>query len=50
MKAFDCLNKRYGEGALFMAAQGISPKWGMRREYLSPQYTTNWKNIPSIRC
>ncbi|WP_422386162.1 DUF4113 domain-containing protein [Enterovibrio norvegicus] len=50
MKAFDGLNKRYGTGAVFMAAQGIDPKWGMRREFLSPQYTTRWDDVPWVRC
>ncbi|WP_407332557.1 Y-family DNA polymerase [Enterovibrio sp. 27052020O] len=50
MKAFDGLNQRYGSEAIFMAAQGISPKWGMRREFLSPQYTTRWGDLPVISC
>ncbi|MFD2178904.1 Y-family DNA polymerase [Veronia pacifica] len=50
MKAFDGLNHRYGKGTVFLAAQGITPKWGMRREFLSPQYTTRWKDLPSVKC
>ncbi|MEZ8130373.1 Y-family DNA polymerase [Enterovibrio norvegicus] len=50
MQAFDGLNQRYGAGAVFMAAQGIDPKWGMRREFLSPQYTTRWGDVPVVRC
>ncbi|RXJ72872.1 DNA polymerase V subunit UmuC [Veronia nyctiphanis] len=50
MKAYDSLNKRYGTGTVFMAAQGIAPKWGMRREFLSPQYTTRWRDLPRVKC
>ncbi|NVJ64747.1 MAG: DUF4113 domain-containing protein, partial [Flavobacteriaceae bacterium] len=24
--------------------------WSMKREYLSPQYTTNWRHIPKVGC
>ena len=50
MKVFDSLNQRYGRDSLFLAAQGINPKWAMRRERLSPQYTTRWRDIPRVKC
>ena len=50
MKAMDKLNQRYGRDTVFISAQGTQVKWGMRRHFLTPQYTTNWKNIPLIRC
>ncbi|MBV7315784.1 Y-family DNA polymerase [Shewanella sp. NIFS-20-20] len=50
MKVFDGVNGRYGTDTLFLAAQGIHPKWGMRRQLLSPQYTTRWQDIPHIKC
>lgn len=50
MRVYDSLNRRYGSDALFMAAQGITPKWSMRRQYLSPQYTTCWHDLPKIQC
>ncbi|MBL4832030.1 MAG: Y-family DNA polymerase [Aliivibrio sp.] len=50
MRIFDGLNMKYGDDALFLAAQGINPKWGMRRNYLTPQYTTCWQDLPSVRC
>ncbi|MGF1687454.1 Y-family DNA polymerase [Photobacterium japonica] len=50
MKAFDGLNAKYGTGTVFMAAQGTTPKWTMRRDRLTPQYTTRWHDIPTIRC
>ncbi|GAL03393.1 error-prone, lesion bypass DNA polymerase V [Photobacterium aphoticum] len=50
MQAFDGLNTKYGTGTVFVAAQGIAPKWAMRRDRLTPQYTTRWRDIPTIRC
>ncbi|MGR2770442.1 Y-family DNA polymerase [Photobacterium ganghwense] len=50
MQVFDGLNQKYGSDTLFLAAQGINPKWAMRREFLSPQYTTQWRDLPVIRC
>ncbi|MEJ2763644.1 Y-family DNA polymerase [Photobacterium sp. MCCC 1A19761] len=50
MKAFDGINGKFGSDTVFMAAQGITPKWAMRREFLSPQYTTKWRDLPIIKC
>ncbi|MDO6762970.1 Y-family DNA polymerase [Agarivorans sp. 1_MG-2023] len=50
MKAVDALNKRYGSDTLFLGSQGICPKWHMRRDMLTPQYTTDWHHIPRICC
>ena len=48
MAVFDKLNYQYGSGTITLAAQGIQPKWGMRRLFLTSQYTTNWHDIPKI--
>lgn len=50
MNVFDKINQRYGSESVFFMAQGIDVKWGMRRDLLTPQYTTNWKHIPYISC
>jgi DNA polymerase V len=50
MKTFDRINQTYGPQSIFMSAQGIDQKWAMRREMLSPQYTTRWRDIPGIEC
>lgn len=50
MQCLDAINKRFGNGTAQLAGEGIEPKWAMRREFLSPQYTTNWRHIPKIRC
>lgn len=50
MKVFDGLNHKYGPDTLFIAGQGIDQKWSMKREMLSPCYTTRWNDIPTIKC
>ncbi len=41
----DRVNKRFGKGSLFMAAQGVERKWSMRQSYKSPAYTTCWDDL-----
>lgn len=50
MKVFDALNGQYGTDTLFLGAQGIEQKWHMRRDMLTPQYTTKWRDVPVIKC
>ena len=50
MKCLDKINGRFGQGALKLGSEGKSEVWQMRREFLSPQYTSNWKEIPKITC
>ncbi|QYJ80486.1 Y-family DNA polymerase [Shewanella acanthi] len=50
MTAFDSINQQFGRDTVFLAAQGIEQKWAMRREFLTPQYSTRWDCIPSIKC
>ncbi|MEH6454140.1 MAG: DUF4113 domain-containing protein, partial [Psychromonas sp.] len=50
MNVLDTINHKYGSNTLFHASQGINPQWAMRRAFLSPQYTTNWQDIPLIQC
>jgi len=50
MNVLDKINQRYGSDSAFFMAQGINEPWSMRRELLTPQYTTNWQHIPHIAC
>ncbi|EOW6411117.1 MULTISPECIES: Y-family DNA polymerase [Cronobacter] len=45
MKTLDSINNS-GLGQVFFAGRGIAPEWQMKREMLSPAYTTRWKDIP----
>ncbi|PJZ04145.1 DNA polymerase V subunit UmuC [Pantoea rodasii] len=48
MKVLDGIN-RSGLGNLWFAGQGISTEWKMKREMLSPSWTTCWDDIPKAR-
>lgn len=48
MQVLDQIN-RSGRGKVFFAGQGLSPGWEMKRERLSPSYTTRWEDIPCVR-
>ena len=53
MTALDTLNGRYGKGTVHMASTGGTEKvrgWEMRQERRTPQYTTNWADIPIARA
>ena len=48
MNVLDGIN-RSGLGQVWFAGRGIAPQWKMKREMLSPAYTTRWKEIPLAR-
>lgn len=50
MKVLDDINQKYGTDTALFACQGINEKWAMRRQFLTPQYTTKWHDIPKINC
>lgn len=50
MTCFDKVNQRYGQGSMTLASEGRAEKWQMRRGFLSPQYTSRWRDIPKINC
>ena len=50
MAAIDDVNAKVGRGAVFFAAQGIKQPWQMRRERLSPCYTTQWDQLMRVRA
>lgn len=50
MTVLDKVNQRYGKHTLNLINAGIQPKWSMKRDYLSPAYSTKWSDIPTVRC
>lgn len=50
MQCYDGINNLYGNDTLQLAAQARAEKWGMRRDFLSPSYTSKWRDIPKISC
>ena len=62
MEALDAANRRFGKRAVVVAAQGCpsilrrtrdgspeAPGWEMRRERMSPRYTTRWDELVTVR-
>ena len=58
MEAYDKVNVRYGRGTLHLGIRALVPDtgtgaandaWGMKRDYLSPEYTTCLSDIPNVR-
>jgi len=47
MKLIDTVNK-LGSGKLWFAGQGINKAWSMKREMLSPAYTTRITDLPVV--
>lgn len=51
MAALDGVNSRYGRDSLRYAAQGNAKAfWQMRRELMSPAFTTSWNDLPIMKC
>lgn len=42
----DQINQRYGRNAIHSARLKPDPEWAMRRDMLSPAYTTRWSELP----
>ena len=50
MKSMDLINSRYGNSTLKIASEGVENKWKIKREKLTPSYTTNFKDIIRVKC
>jgi len=49
MDTVDKVNRSHGSGTLFYASAGTDRPWSMRREFLSPAYTTRWEDFVVIK-
>ncbi|HDZ0527488.1 TPA: Y-family DNA polymerase [Klebsiella pneumoniae] len=49
MEVLDHLNAKDGRGTLYFAGQGIQTAWQMKREMLSPRYTTRYSDLLHVR-
>ncbi|MBJ8887922.1 Y-family DNA polymerase [Citrobacter sp. FDAARGOS_156] len=45
MNVLDTLNAEKGKGTLYFAGQGIQQPWAMKRDMLSPRYTTRYSDL-----
>ncbi len=46
MRVMDAIKRRMGQGSVTIAASGIRQRWAMRRERKSPNYMTDWNELP----
>ena len=48
LSALDEINQKQPQLIRF-ASQGVKREWDMRRDHLSPGYTTSWRDLPRVR-
>lgn len=48
MSTLDAINERWGSGTLRPGRNVKQAEWGMRRELLSPSYTTRWAELLKV--
>ena len=46
MGVMDAINQRMGKGSITIAASGTQQRWAMRRDSKSPNYTSDWNELP----
>lgn len=49
MQVIDQFNAKGGKGSLYFAGQGMQQQWQMKREMLSPRYTTRYSDLLVVR-
>lgn len=49
MRVVDGLNRGFTRNVLNLAVQGLDKKWNLRRELLSPCYTTDLREVIQIK-
>jgi DNA polymerase V len=49
MKAMDSINSRFGNAVIRTAASGTTQDWKMRSNNRSPNYTTQWDELPVVQ-
>jgi DNA polymerase V len=45
MCAVDALNRRFGRDTVTFATSGRHRAWQLRRDFISPRFTTNWDEL-----
>jgi DNA polymerase V len=49
MSCLDEVNRKFGRHTLYLAAEGCSKQWATKQQLKSPNYTTQWHELPVIR-
>ena len=50
MDCMDDINEKMGSHKITYASAGIKKPWQMKRESLTPNYTTSWEHIPVVKA
>ena len=50
MRTFDDINRQMGRGTVRLLGEGFSPSWSMRRESVSPHYTTRLSEVAIVQA
>jgi DNA polymerase V len=48
MSIIESVNRKYGARTVHMAAEGLIKPWSMKRQLKSPNYTTQWHELPIV--
>ena len=46
MSVMDAINKKYDRNTIRLASEGFKKSWSMKRELKTPNYTTQWSELP----
>ena len=49
MSTIDRINERYGSATIRLASDGLEKNWSMRRENVSPSYTTRFEDLVKVK-
>ena len=49
MNTMDRINGRYGSSVVRLASEGIEKSWRMKREKVSPCYTTSFEDLVEVK-
>jgi len=50
MDCVDLINDKMGSHKITYASAGVKKPWQMKREQLTPSYTTSWEHIPVVKA
>jgi DNA polymerase V len=48
-RTVDALNAKFGKGTIFSLGEGIRKPWQMKRDLLTPSYTTSWDQLLKVK-
>lgn len=46
MRSLDIINRKWGKGKIYYAAEDLSKRWQPKHQIRSPRYVSNWSELP----